>query len=204
MLAREQTHRFSVRVAVQAYDRDRSFAGGLLAGGLAFRMFLWLLPFSLVVVALLGNLAQQLEQPASSLAQRAGLSAALAGTVAKAVNASGQGRWYLLLVGGFLLLWAGMGVVKATRLISGLAWNVPPKMSQNPLASSAMVIVVVSVIFASHLLAIWLQDGPLASDLASLDRGDRRTCRNLLPGYFGSFPTPRRPTGLRCCPAGSS
>jgi uncharacterized BrkB/YihY/UPF0761 family membrane protein len=152
-------------VAVETFNRDQRFAGGLLAGGLAFRFFLWLLPFSLVVVVLLGNFATMLEKPASYIAERAGLSAALAGTVAKAVDASGEGRWYLLVVGVFFMLWAGMGVVKAGRLISGLAWGVPPKMNLNPLASSAMVVVVISAVFASHLMAASLQEGPFGRDV---------------------------------------
>ena len=114
-----------MRTVLEAFDRDRRFAGGLLAGGLAFRVFLWLLPFSLVVVALLGGAASQFEEPVSDLARQAGLSAALAATVAQAAEASGQGRWYLLIVGIVFLLWAGMGVVKAIRLIAGLAWEVP-------------------------------------------------------------------------------
>lgn len=162
MLAREETNRLSVRVAVETFNRDRRFAGGLLAGGLAFRVFLWLLPFSLVIVGLLGNLASELQQPPSDLAEQAGLSAALAGTVAKAVHSSGEGRWYLIVVGGFLVLWAGMGVVKAVRLISGLAWDVPPKMNLNPVASSAMVIVVFASILVTHLLSVRLQTGPFA------------------------------------------
>lgn len=164
MLAREEAHRVSVRVAVESFNRDRRFAGGLLAGGLAFRLFLWLLPFSLVVVALLGGVSSGWNRPTSDLAESAGLSAAVAGTVAKAVHDSEQGRWYLLLVGVFFTLWAGMGVVKALRLISGLAWEVPPKMSLNPVASSAMVSVIVAVVFAGHLVAAWMQSGPFASD----------------------------------------
>ncbi len=168
MLAREESNRLSVRVAVQTFNRDRRFAGGLLAGGLAFRLFLWLLPFSLVVVALLGGVSSGWNQPASDLAENAGLSAAVAGTVAKAVHDSEQGRWYLLVVGVFFTLWAGMGVVKAFRLISGLAWDVPPKMSLNPVASSAMVSVVVAVVVGGHLVAALIQRGPFATDVLAL------------------------------------
>ena len=38
-----------------------ALAGGLLAGGLAFRAFLWLLPYSLVIVAILGFAAGGLD-----------------------------------------------------------------------------------------------------------------------------------------------
>ena len=32
------------------YERDRECAGGLLSGALAYRFFIWLLPFALVLV----------------------------------------------------------------------------------------------------------------------------------------------------------
>jgi uncharacterized BrkB/YihY/UPF0761 family membrane protein len=165
ILAREQAHRHSVRVAVEAFYRDRRFAGGLLAGGLAFRVFLWLLPFALVGVALLGGVASQLDESASDLARDAGLSAALAASVAKAVEASGQGRWYLLVVGLAFLLWAGIGVVKAIKLISGLAWEVAPSFGNNPLTSSVMVIVTAVTVLVIHRAAIVLLGGPFASDI---------------------------------------
>jgi uncharacterized BrkB/YihY/UPF0761 family membrane protein len=162
ILDREQARRRSVRVAVEAFNRDRRFAGGLLAGGLAFRMFLWLLPFSLVVVTLVGGLSDELERPASDLARDAGLSAALAGTVAAAVETSSQGRIYLLILGIFLLAWAGRGVAKALHLISGLAWSVPPGMARNPLVDSAAVVGVVVIELAVHLLII-RNDGSLGA-----------------------------------------
>jgi uncharacterized BrkB/YihY/UPF0761 family membrane protein len=200
MLAREEAHRFSVRVAVEAFNRDQRFAGGLLAGGLAFRLFLWLLPFSLVVVATLGNVATQLEQPASDLAQQAGLSAALAGTVAKAVDSSDEGRWYLLLVGVLFMLWAGIGVVKALRLISGLAWGVPPKMNLNPLASSAMVFVVAVAIIGAHLLSIGLT-GAFTSDLLVLV-GESVVLVALTIWVFWNLPHFGEATWLNMIPGG--
>ena len=38
----------------QAFDREMIHGGGLLAGGLAYRLFLWLLPIGLVGAELLG------------------------------------------------------------------------------------------------------------------------------------------------------
>src|SRR3954447_7179098 len=43
-----------VDAALEAGDLDRRRAGSLLAGGIAFRIFLWLLPAALFVAALSG------------------------------------------------------------------------------------------------------------------------------------------------------
>ena len=165
ILEREQANRSSVRIAVDTFNRDRRFAGGLLAGGLAFRVFLWMLPLALVMVNLFAAAADGLDEPPSELARETGFSAAIAATVAEGVEASENGRWYLLAIGVVLTLWAGMGVVKATRLISGLAWEVPPKMEQNPLASSARLCLAIVVVLIINRLAAWLLQGPFASDV---------------------------------------
>jgi len=164
ILERGQARRNSLRVAVEAYNRDRRFAGGLLAGGLAFRLFLWLLPFSLVAVTLFASLADSLEQPPSDLAHDAGLSAALAASVATAVESSADGRLYLLVVGVALLMWAGIGVVKAMRLISGLAWGTASRTGRNPLLESAAVVAVAVVVLVAHLLAIRFYGAPFLAD----------------------------------------
>src|SRR5262249_26966949 len=50
----ESERRGWVRTAVNAYEADRNRGGGLLAGGLAYRIFLWELPAALVLVAVFG------------------------------------------------------------------------------------------------------------------------------------------------------
>ncbi len=168
ILAREQERRESVRVVVEAFNRDRRFLGGLLSGGLAFRVFLWLLPLALVVVALFGGLIDLFDDPPEEVALEAGLSSAMAATVAQAVEGSERSRWYLLVIGLILLLWGGMGVVKAARLISGLAWSVPPQMNHNPLAASGVLSLAVLIVMAGHQLVIALLSGPFASDFLIL------------------------------------
>ena len=56
-IRQEGERRSWVHVLLDTYDRDRRRAGGLLSGGVAFRLFVWALPFSLVLVTSLGFLA---------------------------------------------------------------------------------------------------------------------------------------------------
>jgi membrane protein len=119
--AREQ--HATVRLAVQAFENDRARAGGLLAGGLAYRVFLWQIPLALFVVSAFGIVTQLAEEDPSDLARRVGMTAALAGSIAKAVSASDSARWWLLILGAFLTVWAGRGVYRGVRLVSELAWG---------------------------------------------------------------------------------
>jgi uncharacterized BrkB/YihY/UPF0761 family membrane protein len=120
---RARDQHVSVRLAVEAFEHDRARAGGLLAGGLAYRVFLWQIPLSLFLVSAFGLVTQLAEREPSDLARRVGMTAALAGAIARAVSASDAARWWLLILGAFLMLWAGRGVYRGIRLVSELAWD---------------------------------------------------------------------------------
>src|SRR6478736_9741332 len=71
----------TVKLVIDALREDRDTGGALLAGALAFRLFLWLLPAGLVVVAVLGF--SSAEQVRSDLTG-AGLGGFMASTIAQA------------------------------------------------------------------------------------------------------------------------
>jgi uncharacterized BrkB/YihY/UPF0761 family membrane protein len=119
--AREQ--HVTVRLAVQAFESDRRRAGGLLAGGLAYRIFLWQIPLALFLVSALGLATELSGDDPADLARKTGMTAALAGTISEAVVASQSARWWLLVLGAVLTVWAGRGVYRGARLISELAWE---------------------------------------------------------------------------------
>jgi uncharacterized BrkB/YihY/UPF0761 family membrane protein len=119
--AREQ--HASVRIAVQAFESDRKRAGGLLAGGLAYRIFLWQIPLALFLVSALGLATELSGEDPADLARETGMTAALAGAISQAVAASQSARWWLLVLGAFLTIWAGRGVYRGARLVSELAWE---------------------------------------------------------------------------------
>jgi uncharacterized BrkB/YihY/UPF0761 family membrane protein len=119
--AREQ--HATVRLAVQAFESDRRRAGGLLAGGLAYRIFLWQIPLALFLVSAFGLATELSGDDPADLARKTGMTAALAGAISQAVAASQSARWWLLILGAFLTVWAGRGVYRGVRLLSELAWD---------------------------------------------------------------------------------
>jgi uncharacterized BrkB/YihY/UPF0761 family membrane protein len=164
-LETERERRASVRVAYDFYQRDQAFAGSLIAGGLSVKVFLWFLPFSLSFVVLLGALADWFDRPPADLAEDAGLITALAGMVEVAVAASSRARLYLAVLGIFLLLWAGLGVVRALRLTSRLAWRVDSSKPANRLVASLSVVGFVLAMVAIQRLTDRLQGGPWIVDV---------------------------------------
>ena len=113
----------SVRLVVQAFESDRRRAGGLLAGGLAYKIFLWQIPLVLFLVSAFGLVVDLAGDDPADVARQTGMTAALASAIAKAVEASASARWWLMILGAFVTIWAGRGVYRGLRLVSELAWD---------------------------------------------------------------------------------
>jgi uncharacterized BrkB/YihY/UPF0761 family membrane protein len=160
-----RTRHASVRLAYQAYERDRRQAGALLAGGIAYRLFLWLLPTALFAVGLIGLLADLSSTSPESVAHDAGFGAALALTVAQAAQQSGKGSIYLVLLGGVLGLWAGRAAVKALMLTASVAWGMRPvSLTRGLVRSLTFSGVCIGLMLLPGLLNV-LHRGPIATDL---------------------------------------
>ncbi|MET0566078.1 MAG: YhjD/YihY/BrkB family envelope integrity protein [Acidimicrobiia bacterium] len=162
----ERERRASVRMAYDFYLRDKAFAGSLLAGGISVKLFLWFLPFSLSVVVVLGVLSDWLGRAPKDLAEQSGLMiGSLANMVEAAVVTSDRARLYLAVLGIVLLIWAGMGVVRALGLISRLAWGVTSTTPGNKVAASLWTAGFVIAMLAIVGLTNRLQGGPWIVDV---------------------------------------
>jgi membrane protein len=164
---RERDRHESVRALFRLVDEDRGRGGGLLAGGLAYKMFLWMLPSSLVATSLLNLFAEADDNPPSETAKGLGMGAALAATVGRAATQAGRATPVLLVMGLVLMLWASRGVLKALRLVSSLAWS----MRALPLGSATrptLAMVGVLTVFCVYGFVVApLYRGPFPSDLAA-------------------------------------
>lgn len=104
-------------------DRDAERFGGLFAGALAYRLFLWLVPFALLSVGLLGAVTEADEGTPDSLVSDLGLQGALADSVRN--GAQQRGWWVAVIIGLFGVLWAGASAAKALRISHAAAWGMP-------------------------------------------------------------------------------
>jgi uncharacterized BrkB/YihY/UPF0761 family membrane protein len=155
----------SVRIAFEAYDRDRRNAGSLLAGGLAYRLFIWLVPAALVVASTIGLVADLSSTDPEEMARSAGLGASLTATVARAAEETGRASIILLLIGLWALLWSGRSVVKALRLLAGVAWRIRPGRLTHSLRASAAFSGIAFGLIASPILLRRLYAGRFILDL---------------------------------------
>jgi uncharacterized BrkB/YihY/UPF0761 family membrane protein len=114
-----------VDAALEAGDLDRRRAGSLLAGGIAFRVFLWLLPACLLVAGIIGLIRPTGSAEPDHVARTLGLGASVATIVRQATKDAHQGAGLLLALGIVLTLYMSMSLIRALRVAFVLAWEEP-------------------------------------------------------------------------------
>ena len=144
----------AIAVPLRAAERNRRVAASVLAGGFAYRIFLWLLPLGLVIGGALGFADADNTEDA---VEGGGLPAAVTNAVGDAARSANSNSWWLLAVGVPLLLWAGFTGGKAIQLIHSLVWDEPPP-KPKPVKMSLAFTGMVCAFLAVVALTWWVRD----------------------------------------------
>ncbi|HEY5859999.1 MAG TPA: YhjD/YihY/BrkB family envelope integrity protein, partial [Actinomycetota bacterium] len=137
-----------VDIAATAVERDNRIGGFLLAGAIAFRFFVYLLPLYLLVLLAAGAALSFDPDSPAELGESAGLSQYLASTIGDAAQTSKDSLWILAPVTLWALLTAGRSAHKVLAVSHANAWGVSPPRGLKPHKVSAMIFV-----FALAMLA---------------------------------------------------
>ena len=116
-----RTRHSTLDAAFEAVARDSEVGGGIIAGALAYRFFIWLLPFALVLVAGLGLTADAAGDSPVQAAKTLGIAGIVSQSIASA--ASGANRWYALLVGVPVLVYVTRSVLRVLIGAHRLVWT---------------------------------------------------------------------------------
>ncbi len=163
--ARERSATVATGFAIAERDRER--LGGLLAGAVAYRFFIWLLPFSLLVVGILGAITGLDEDAPENLSRDLGMQSLLTDVLKDA--AAQRGWWIAIILGLFGTAYAGIGAMRALRIAHAAAWGVPPeKMTRPAMASLALFGVVVGLSLAGIVVGFIRERSPLGGVIALL------------------------------------
>jgi uncharacterized BrkB/YihY/UPF0761 family membrane protein len=167
----ERERHQSVDVAFEAVERDGEVGGGIIAGSLAYRLFIWLLPLALVCVAGLGLASDAASETPDEAAEQLGLEGLVSSSIADAANSSS--RWYALLIGIPVLFWATRSVLRvligAHRLVWMDARATAPKAT--PIAALKLLVLMLSfgaVATVASALRSWSSAPGLLATLLSL------------------------------------
>lgn len=145
-----------VDLGLDVLERDRLRIGGLLSGALAYRMFLWLLPFTLLLVGALGAVTAVVGDAPQDLSDELGLQGVLADLVRE--GAQQRGWWIALLLGITGTAYAGLGAVRALSISHAAAWGIRPERVRRPLWASLWLFAVVAGLLALSGLSTWLRE----------------------------------------------
>jgi uncharacterized BrkB/YihY/UPF0761 family membrane protein len=109
-----------VDAVFEMVDRDAEVGGGIIAGALAYRLFIWLLPLALVAVAGLGIAANASSETPEDTAEALGLADLVSSSVSSA--ATGSARWYALAIGIPVLVYTTRSLLRVLIGAHRLVW----------------------------------------------------------------------------------
>jgi uncharacterized BrkB/YihY/UPF0761 family membrane protein len=111
----------SVDAVFEMAERDSEVGGGIIAGSLAYRLFIWLLPLALIAVAGLGIAADASSESPEEAAESLGLEGLISSSITNAANS--PNRWYALAIGIPVLIWATRSLYRVLIVAHRLIWT---------------------------------------------------------------------------------
>ena len=159
-------------VGFDVRDRDWSRQGSILSAAIAYRLFLWLLPFTLVLVTGLGFLADADRQAARDLAEDQGALGLTADSIADAAQPGTTARILALVIGIPLLYLASVAAMKALRSTHAFVWDVPlTRLRRAPLAALAFTGFIVAINafdLGAHIVRGWGRPGGFVAEVVTI------------------------------------
>jgi uncharacterized BrkB/YihY/UPF0761 family membrane protein len=161
-----QLHK-SVDATFQMVDRDVELGGGIIAGALAYRLFIWMLPLALVLVGGLGIAADAAEETPEEAADSLGMGGLISHSIASA--ATGNGRWYALLIGIPILVYTTRSVLRVLIVSHRLLWTDSRARAQRatPVATLRLLVLLLAFPLAAVLASAIREWSPGVGILAT-------------------------------------
>ncbi|MFM8304500.1 MAG: YihY/virulence factor BrkB family protein [Actinomycetota bacterium] len=137
--ARRSANRW-IDAGFSTFERDVRSGGGVLAAALAFRIFIFMVPFVFVIVTAFPFVGDVSNRSSQDLADSFGMTGLVAGAITNAQEMTFWSRLWLLAFGVFALVLAARSLVRVLRITHGLAWNARvPKLRRPTLAGAALI-----------------------------------------------------------------
>ncbi|HEU5267306.1 MAG TPA: YhjD/YihY/BrkB family envelope integrity protein [Jatrophihabitans sp.] len=153
-----------LNLALTMSEHDIATGGALMAGALAFRLFLWSLPAALLAVGILG-----FNDNAAEDATRAGLGKYTAQTIGQAAQDAHRGRWLAVIIGAVLLCVVSYTLAKTIYVATALIWGEPVRKLGNPVRAVGATVLSIALAVLASLVATWRRrDSPGVGIMATI------------------------------------
>ena len=157
-LAARETHQ-SVDVGFRLADRDKRVAAGVLAGGVAYRLFFWLIAVSLLFTGAFGFTQGSWRE---RMLGTMGILPPASEIILDLARAAQPNRWWVLVVGTWLLLWTGYLGGKALVLVHAAVWGIPAPPPPRSWVLSLTFSGTAFALFTSMSVTAWLHSSSQA------------------------------------------
>jgi uncharacterized BrkB/YihY/UPF0761 family membrane protein len=156
----------SVDFGLTLFERDASIGGGLLAGALAYRLFVLLLPTALLFVSGLGLYAGAADKSTSEAAKEAGLHGLIASQVATTSADGARGLVFILMVPA--VLYATVTLYRALAIVHGIVWHGSGRGARATPRGIAMLFAALLLVIAAAQIVGWIRRHDQLGGLAAL------------------------------------
>src|SRR5947209_3767483 len=146
----------AVETAFHAYERDKRAVGNVLAGAIAFRLFVYLLPLVLAILTILGIIAGFDPNQSQELVKHSGLGKTVVDSVTTATATSKKSLWLFIPLSLYALYSGGLGVIKVLRAIHAVAWGEPLTKAKRGVAAAFGLFAVAIGLLAIVALLQWI------------------------------------------------
>jgi uncharacterized BrkB/YihY/UPF0761 family membrane protein len=135
-------------------EHDVVTGGGVLAGAVAFRAFMFMVPYVFVLVASLGFAAGQSNRPPTEVAADFGAAGLVASGVRNLAHESFSTRLIALVGGLVAVFFAAKAAVKTLQTVHGLIWGVTlSKPARAVRQAFGFILVVTGAVVLARLIA---------------------------------------------------
>ncbi|MDD9368797.1 MAG: YhjD/YihY/BrkB family envelope integrity protein [Acidimicrobiales bacterium] len=146
-----------VDIAWTTGERDRATVGSVLAGAVAFRLFVYLLPLVLALLTLVGLVVGLDDDAPTHVGDGLGMSAYVVQSVADASEQAHRNLWFLVPLALWAVYSAGGAAARVLHAVHAVAWGLPrARMRRGVLAAGVTFVVALGALGAVGLTQ-WLR-----------------------------------------------
>jgi len=157
-----------IDVLFRGAEHDARTGGGILAGAVAFRVFLFVVPYVFVVVFAFGVGADAAHKDPTELAREGGIVGLAATAIQASADASTFARVVTLTVALWALLSGSRTLVKSLYTVHSLIWGVPRVKARKVTLQAVVAILAASALMVLVRLLAELNDISLALWVAAM------------------------------------
>jgi membrane protein len=148
----------TVSFAFDALSYDTDTGAPVLAAALAFRVFLFQVPYVCVFVIGAGYLSDLTGRDVNSFFHGRGITRLTAESVSSVAQLSGWARFTALVLAAYALFLSARSFVKVVTIVHALVWDVPRSKLKSVTRAALGLIVLVSALLALSILAVEIRE----------------------------------------------